>query len=249
MPRQPTLLRRPAGLVLLAAAATLILGALMGIQGARSHVLPLPELQTLILRFELARSVAEVASLLGDPASPQGQLLRATLNLINTTDFAFALAYPLLNVAMVAFVAARRARAWVSVAAALALAMTVGDFLENRALIALASAATPDPEQVQHLQLATSVKWGALYLCAGVLGAALLRGGAGRRALALLAFGGGALGLFAVLWPPSGSFDPRSLAGHASSVVTVLWLAILALAIADLFAGRRSARNQLPTEP
>jgi hypothetical protein len=28
-----------------------------------------------------------------------------TLNLVNTTDFAFALAYPLLNVAMVAFVA------------------------------------------------------------------------------------------------------------------------------------------------
>ena len=36
---------------------------------------------------------------------PQGQPLRVTLNLVNTTDFASALAYPLLNVAMVAFVA------------------------------------------------------------------------------------------------------------------------------------------------
>ncbi len=43
MPRQPTALRSPAGLVLLAAAATLILGALMSIEGARSHVLPLAE--------------------------------------------------------------------------------------------------------------------------------------------------------------------------------------------------------------
>lgn len=239
MPRQPTPMRRPAVLVLLAAAATLALGALMGIEGARSQVLPLAELQELILRFELARSVSEVASLLGEPASPHGQLLRATLNRINTIDFAFALAYPLLNVAMVAFIAAQRARAWVSIAAALALAMTAGDFLENRALIALASAVTPDPEQVQRLQVATSVKWGALYLCAGVLGAALLRGGTLRRVLALLAFGGGGLGLFAVLVPASGSFDPRALAGNASSVVTVLWLAILGLAIAALVAGRR----------
>ncbi|HRI52753.1 MAG TPA: hypothetical protein PLW65_21475 [Pseudomonadota bacterium] len=116
--------------------------------------------------------------------------------------------------------------------------MTAGDFLENRALIALASAVAPDPEQVQRLQVATSVKWGALYLCAGGLGAALLRGGALRRGLALLAFFGGGLGLFAVLGPASGGFDPRALAGHASSVVTVLWLAILALAIAAIFAGR-----------
>jgi hypothetical protein len=72
MPRQSTPLWSPAGLVLLAAAATLVLGALMGVQGARSQVLPLAALQTLILRFELARSVAEVASLLGDPNSPQG---------------------------------------------------------------------------------------------------------------------------------------------------------------------------------
>lgn len=238
MPREPTPMRRPALFVLLAAAATLVVAALMSIEGARSRVLPLSELQALILRFELARSVSEVASLLGDPQSPQGQLLRATLNRINTIDFAFALAYPLLNVAMVAFVTARRARAWVGVAAALALAMTAGDFLENRALIALASAVAPDPGQVQRLQVATSVKWGALYLCAGVLGAALLRGGALRRVLALLAFFGGGLGLFAVLVPASGSCDPRALAGHASAVVTVLWLAILALAIATLLAGR-----------
>ena len=77
----------------------------MGVQGARSQALPLAALQRLILRFELARSVAGVASLLGDPNSPQGQPLRVTLNLVNTTDFASALAYPLLNVAMVAFVA------------------------------------------------------------------------------------------------------------------------------------------------
>lgn len=239
MPNQTTPTRFPALFVLLAAVATLALAALMSIEGARSHVLPLSELQALILRFELARSVSEVASLLGTPDSAQGQKLRATLNLINTTDFAFALAYPLLNVAMVGFVAVRRARALGVVAAALALAMTAGDFLENRALIALASAATPDPEQVQRLQVATSVKWSALYLCTGVLGAALLGGGALRRALALLAFGGAALGLFAVLWPASGGLDPRELAGHGSSVLTVLWLSVLSLAIADLVAGRR----------
>ena len=139
--------------------------------------------QALILRFELARSVSEVASLLGAPDTPQGQHLRATLNLINTTDFAFALAYPLLNVAMVAFVAAGRTRAFRLVAVALALAMSVGDICENRALIALASAASPDPEQVRGLQIATSVKWGALYVCAGVLGTALLQGGLLRRML------------------------------------------------------------------
>lgn len=239
MPNQPTRMPRPALFVLLAAAATLALGMLMSVEGAFSHVVPLSELQALILRFELARSVSEVASLLGAPDSPQGQQLRATLNLINTTDFAFALAYPLLNVAMVAFVAAQRTRAWVIIAAGLALAMTGGDFCENRALIALASAVTPDPEQVRSLQVATSVKWGALYVCAGVLGAALLRGGTLRRVLALLAFGGATLGLFAVLWPVSGDFDPRTLAGHGSSVVTVLWLAILALAVVDLLASRR----------
>lgn len=231
---------RPALFVLLAAAVTLALAVLMSVEGARSQVLPLAELQALILRFELARSVSEVASLLGGPDTPQGQHLRATLNLINTTDFAFALAYPLLNVAMVAFVAAGRARAFTLVAVALALAMSAGDICENRALIALASAASPDPEQVRGLQIATSVKWSALYVCAGVLGAALVHGGLLRRVLALLAFGGSALGLFAVLWPVSGDFDPRSLAGHASSVVTVLWLAILALSIADLFTQRRS---------
>ena len=112
MPNQYTPTRSPALLVVLAAAATLALAALMSIEGVRSHVLPLSDLQALILRFELARSVSEVASLLGAPDSPQGQKLRATLNLINTTDFAFALAYPLLNVAMVGFVAVRCARAF-----------------------------------------------------------------------------------------------------------------------------------------
>jgi hypothetical protein len=239
MLNQPKTMQRLALFVLLAAAATLALAALMSLQGARSHVLPLPELQALVLRFELARSVSEVAALLGAPDSPQGQRLRATLNLINTTDCFFALAYPLLNVAMVAFVAARRARTWVIIAAALALAMAVGDLLENRALIALASAATPDLEQVRCLQVATSVKWGSLYLCTGVLGAALLRGGALRRTVALLAFSGAALGLFAVLWPASGGLDPRALAGRGSSALIVLWLAVLALAIAELVAGRR----------
>ena len=38
--------------------------------------------------------------------------MRATLNLINTFDFAFPRAYPLRNVAMVGFVAVRCARAF-----------------------------------------------------------------------------------------------------------------------------------------
>jgi hypothetical protein len=228
---QRAALPRRALFVLLTGAVTIAIGALMAVQGARSQTLPMEQLQSLILRFELARSASEVLDLLGAFDSASGQRLRATLNLINTTDFAFALAYPSFTVAALAFLAERRARVVVGMAALLALVMAVGDHIENRALIALASEATPASEQIERLRVATTAKWSAIFVSTGMMGSALIVSRKWwRRLLSLLAFGGSAVGLFAVLWPATESFDPRQLAGPASSALTVLWLGILGMA-------------------
>lgn len=232
---------RPALFVLLTGAVTIAIGALMAIQGARSHALPMEELQSLILRFELARSDSEVSRLLGAFDSASGQRLRAALNLINTTDFAFALAYPSFTIAALAFLAERCMVRMVGVATLLALVMTSGDWVENRALIALASEATPASEHIERLRVATTAKWSAVFLSTGMMGAALIASRRWwRRGLSLLAFGGAALGLFAVLWPATETFDPRQLAGPANSALTVVWLGILGMAAWQAIARRRS---------
>jgi hypothetical protein len=121
----------------------------------------------------------------------------------------------------------------------LALVMTVGDSIENRALIALASEAIPASEQIERLRVATTAKWSAIFVSTGMMGAALVASRSWwRRGLSLLAFGGAAIGLFAVLWPATEGFDPRQLAGPASSLLTVLWLGILGMAAWQVIAGR-----------
>ncbi|HEX2570507.1 MAG TPA: hypothetical protein VH877_13200 [Polyangia bacterium] len=233
-------LPRPALFVLLTAAMTIAIGALMAVQGARSQTIPTDQLQSFILRFELARSESEVSHLLGAFDSPAGQRLRAALNLINTTDFAFALAYPSFTIAALAFLADRRTKRMLTIATLLALVMTSGDWIENRALIALASEPTPAHEHIERLRVATTAKWSAIFLSTGMMGAALLTGRSWwRRGLSLLAFAGAALGLYSVLVPTTEGFDPRQLAGPANSALTVLWLVILGMAAWQVATGLR----------
>lgn len=223
--------KRHARRVILMAAIVLCLAAAMMVAG--SGLAPADERSpyaTAIAALELARSPAEVAAALGPP---EGEA-RAVLTRVTYLDFGFLVAYPLLSLAIIWFLA--RARAARAAAAALAVAMMFGDALENRATLALlggpADAATLDA-----LALWTGVKWGALFAWALLAaGAMWVRGGGLTRALAVLPLASGIAGAVGLALPAH-----RPLVEIAGVWgVGATWLLALALAIAALRRSRSS---------
>ncbi len=167
-----------------------------------------------MIRFEIARSRAEVLDVLGPADEPCGRCDRAVFDAQNHVDLGFMAAYSALSAAVALFLAPAaagftpRARTLLRLALAAAAVMLVGDLAETLALLHLTGHLTgPDPAFGPALAVlipATRLKWGAL-AAAGFLLAALYplahRHGAGRLLglLALPYFVAGFAGAVAVV--------------------------------------------------
>src|SRR5512143_846102 len=102
-PRPP---KRAARAVILAAAAAALLGAILAVVG--SGMPPVDERSpyaSAIAAFELARSPADVEAAIG----PAGSEARTVVARVIKVDFAFLLLYPLLSLAIVAYLTRQRA--------------------------------------------------------------------------------------------------------------------------------------------
>jgi hypothetical protein len=175
-PTPPT--KTSARRVLLAGAATALIAVIMAALG--SGLAPADERSpyaSAIVALELARTPADVGAALG----PEGATsARPVVGLVTHVDFAFLVAYPLLQLAIVAFLT--RGRAARVAAGALALAMAAGDALENVALLALLE--EPTRERLASIALWTTVKWGALFAAMALTAGLLVARGGLSRALA-----------------------------------------------------------------
>jgi hypothetical protein len=215
--------------VLLAAAATLAIAAVMAVLG--SGLAPLDarsRYATAIVAVELARTPAEVLAAIGPPGSGDA---REVLARVMKVDFAFLVAYPLLSLAIVAFLT--RARAARVAGAALSLAMLVGDALENVAMFGLLDEITA--QRVAGVMLWTTVKWAALFASALLVDALLAGRGGVARALALVPLATAVAGAVGLALPAH-----RPLVEIAGVFgVGATWLCVAGLAAVTLAARRR----------
>lgn len=215
--------------VLVAAAATILIAAVMAVLG--SGLPPVHERSpyaSAIAAVELARSPADVVAALGPPASGDA---RDVLERVVQIDFVFLVAYPLLALAIVAFLTRNRAAR--AAGAALSLAMAVGDALENVAMFGIFEDATP--ARVASLVLWTTVKWGALFASAALVAGLLVARGGLPRALAavpLVTAVAGAVGLALPAHRPL-----VEIAGVFGMGAT--WLIVVVMAVATVAARRR----------
>ncbi len=214
--------RRHARRVILAAAATFLVAAAMAIAG--SGMPPASESSpyaTAIVALELARTPAEVLAALGPPSGDAREVLRRVVLI----DFGFLVLYPLLSVALVAFLA--RERPWRIPAVAFAVAMAAGDALENRALLAVLE--EPSAAALASLGLWTTVKWAALFASTLLVAVLAWRRGGLARGLAGLAAITSVAGLVGLVAPAQRALI--EIAGIYGTGLT--WLVVTAMAMAS----------------
>jgi hypothetical protein len=218
--------------VLLAALATLILAAVMTVEG--SGMPPADERSgyaSALVAIELARSPAEVFRALG----PDSEEARRALARVVRIDFAFAAAYPLLTLAIASFLT--RARAWRALAALLAAVMAGSDVLENLGLLEVLALAEPGAggagALVDEVRAWSIVKWTALFASALLTAVLVLaRGGGARWLLALLPFAAAVVGAVGLASPGRGPLV--ELAGIYGMMATWTVFTVMALARAGL---------------
>ncbi|HVU03135.1 MAG TPA: hypothetical protein VHE30_15350 [Polyangiaceae bacterium] len=161
-------------------AATLAVAAgLLLLFPTKAGALP-PGFQTPILAFELATDRAEIEALFDLPGSAHRAELVHRMDLGNTADFAFMVAYGgFLALFSLAVRTAGERRALVP--AVLGPIGAIFDVLENTQLFAITKALGGDYDgALARLRLFTWLKWETLALALVLLAPWLLRGGGGR---------------------------------------------------------------------
>jgi hypothetical protein len=231
--------RSSARTVLLAAAATMILAVVMVVEG--SGMPPADErsgFATALVAVELARSPAEAFRALG----PVTDGARQALARVVVIDFAFALAYPLLSLAIAFFLT--RSRALRALAALLAVAMAVADVLENLALLELLAPRVLDSPGVggtaalvDTVRTWSIVKWAALFAAALQTSLLLFARGGGARIAAVLPLAVAAVGAVGLALPAHRPLV--ELGGVYGMLATWTVIVLMALARAGLKTRRR----------
>ena len=126
-----------------------------------------------VIGFELASRPEHVFSILGRPGSAERGMVALRMRLATWIDCLFLLAYPLLYVGIAFLLAAhgRLPRGMVTVVVVLAVAMAVGDALENQELLRLMRAVDPSRmgPALGRLRIFTLVKWYALYTASALV--------------------------------------------------------------------------------
>ena len=132
-----------------------------------------------VVGFELASRPEHVIGILGRPGSAERGMVAVRMRLVTWIDCLFLLAYPCLYVGIALLLAAhgRASRGMASVLIALAVAMAIGDALENRELLGLIREVDPArmAPALERLRIFTLVKWYALYAASGLAAFYVLR--------------------------------------------------------------------------
>jgi hypothetical protein len=175
-----------------------IAAVLLAVLPRHAAALP-PGFRTPILAFEFARTHGEVEALFGVPGSAERAALVHAMDVGNTIDFAFMVAYSAF-LACFALGVARVAGRPYALAAVLAPTAAIADFAENLQLLAITGSlgATYD-EALSRLAVCTWTKWGGLALCLVWLSPWLLRGSRTERVTGLLAVLTGVLAVAAAI--------------------------------------------------
>ena len=197
-----------------------------------------PGFNQAMIWLELAADLGEVNLILGPPDDARGKAIRGALDRANYVDFAFMIAYSALMFCLFIFthILCRNAgRGLLGATGALklgmllALIMYVGDVAETILLLIV----TGPPDQigadiVLYLNIATRVKWAAIFIASLMLGAgyaAYFRFSAGT--IIALAFSiCGMLGMMGIIVQSA-----RPLVEAASGLLAVAWFASLAHAV------------------
>lgn len=133
----------------------------------------LPGITSPILGLELASEPVHVFDILGRPGEPaRADAVRRT-DLGNRLDYLFMIAYPALFLGIALLLESRGSLSsgLLAVVVMFAIAMAVGDALENRELLFLSGATDPAAmaPSLRRLQRFTHVKWNAIFGAAAVL--------------------------------------------------------------------------------
>lgn len=199
--------RRAVRLLRISSTAVLVLSVLLlRIMPDRPVTANVPGFTSPVVGFELASEPAHVLGILGGPDAPARAETVRRMDLGNTVDFVYMLAYPALYVGIVLFLAARGrvGRRMTGLLLLLPPLMTLGDALENVQLFALS--ATTDPAAMARplaaLQVFTRLKWYAIYLESALIAPFVWRETGWWRWSALVLGASAALGFASVGWLP-----------------------------------------------
>ncbi len=160
-----------------------------------------------VTAFELASRPEHVFGILGRPGSAERGMVAVRMRLATWLDCLFLLAYPCIYIGIALLLGAHggMSRALVLLVGALAVAMAVGDALENRELLLLVQAVDPlgMAPALERLRLFTLVKWYALFAASALVAIPIWRERGWWRWSAPLFAGAALLGLVAVFHLPA----------------------------------------------
>ena len=166
--------RRALWVLRLAGSAVLVLFLASAVVAPRAPVRQnTPGFHDPVIGFEFASRPEHVLGILGRPGSAERGMVAVRMRLVTWIDSVFLLAYPWIYIGIALLLAAhgRVSRGMVSVLIALAVAMAVGDALENRELLGLIQEVDPSrmAPALARLRLFTLVKWYALYVASALV--------------------------------------------------------------------------------
>ena len=215
-------------LIRVSGAAVLLLFVVFQFVNPRAAVVAnTPGFRDPVAGFELASTPEHVFGILGPPGAPARAETVRRMKLGTGLDYLFLIAYPAFHVGIAFVLLARGAlpRSAAVALVALAVAMSVGDALENRELFRLAD--TVDPiamgPALARLRVFTLVKWYALFTASIVIGVFVARLSGGWRWSAPFFVLGGLLGFASIVHLPAieWSLLPIGIAW------TIAWVAAL----------------------
>lgn len=189
-----------------------------------------------VVQFELARNVADLVAVFGEPQSMCRPLAVAAMDAVNRIDiYAFIPAYTLFCIAAAFFLAnGVWQRPLVIIAVGAAVLAAAGDYLETTTLLAITQVVDAPGQLLQYSQAGAWSKFVLLaahaVFCAGICFTSDWRRPILGALLMLPAFG------VAVA-----AYDHVALASVMNAVFAVAWIALLAMALVSVVRGRGAA--------
>ena len=172
--------RRALWVLRLAGTSVLVLGlVLLWVHPSEPVGENVPGFSMPVVGFELASTPEHVAGILGEPGSPERAVVAALMDQGTRIDFLFALAYPGLYVGLALLLDAHGnlVRGLGLLVHLLAVAMVVGDWLENKELLVLCWTTEPEAmaAALARLRPVTLTKWYALYAASAIVATGVWR--------------------------------------------------------------------------
>ena len=183
-----------------------------------------------VIRFELARSAADLAAIFGDPGAACRQSATAAVDAVNRLDMlAFIPSYTAFCVAGAFFLSGGAFRLLAGAAALSALGAAAGDYLETTTLLSLTQSLDTPDALLPRLGIGA---WSKFWLLAvhGVFCSGMCFNAEKQRPIL------GVLLLLPTAGVAAAAWDHARFAGVLNPVFTIAWLSLLALAARSAFS-------------